>query len=189
MAAVGWPGFVALVGSLSASASNTVSLIKNVNTTVDPSRSSAPSSFLTIGGTTYFVADGASNSRGLWKSDGTPAGTSLVKDIQTGPGNGWPAQLANVDGVLFFVANNDGGSAEPWRSNGTEAGTTLVKRLSSGWPGSTILGLTAAWPGGGRFFAAVDFSFKVNDGQQDSNPATVRLRMAGALEYPPTVER
>jgi ELWxxDGT repeat protein len=42
----------------------------------------------------------------LWKSDGTSAGTVLVKDIYPGPFNSGPSGLTNVNGTLFFVAND-----------------------------------------------------------------------------------
>lgn len=38
----------------------------------------------------FFVADNNVNGRELWKSDGTPAGTVLVKDIYQGSGSSYP---------------------------------------------------------------------------------------------------
>ena len=42
----------------------------------------------------------------LWRSDGTEAGTYLVKDINPGVGDGGPSFLTNVNGTLFFSAND-----------------------------------------------------------------------------------
>ena len=40
-----------------------------------------------VGDTVYFTAFDEINGRELWKSDGTDAGTVLVKDINAGPDN------------------------------------------------------------------------------------------------------
>ena len=42
---------------------------------------SDPSSLTGVGGTLFFTADDGIHGRELWKSDGTKAGTVLVKDI------------------------------------------------------------------------------------------------------------
>ena len=42
---------------------------------------SRPSGFAGVGGTLFFTADDGIHGRELWKSDGTKAGTVLVKDI------------------------------------------------------------------------------------------------------------
>lgn len=85
-----------------------------------------------INGTLYFVGEDAAHGRELWKSDGTVAGTVLVKDIR--PGSLWaePRELTNVNGTLFFVVTGASG-AELWRSDGTAAGTVLVKAFAQGW--------------------------------------------------------
>src|SRR5438105_2584506 len=46
--------------------------------------SSTPLNLVQVGSTAFFTADDGVNGRELWKSDGTPAGTSLVKDITPG---------------------------------------------------------------------------------------------------------
>ncbi len=56
------------------------------------------------------------------KSDGTAAGTSLVRDIFSGSSNSYPDALVNVGGTLYFSANNGFVGDELWKSDGTAAG-------------------------------------------------------------------
>ena len=80
---------------------------------INPSSlSSNPSDLVPIGSTTYFTADDGMHGAELWKSDGTAAGTVLVKDISR---RQWrlvtSAELTNVNGTLFFTANDGDGRA------------------------------------------------------------------------------
>ena len=64
--------------------------------------------------------------RELWKSDGTEAGTVLVKDIRPDSYGSNPTYLTNVDGTLFFSARDGVHGGELWKSDGSEAGTVMV---------------------------------------------------------------
>src|SRR5207247_5008175 len=74
----------------------------------------------------------------LWKSDGTAAGTVMVKEIRLGPTDSiwYDVAFTNVNGTLFFVASDEAHGAELWKSDGTEAGTVMVKDINPGWPDS-----------------------------------------------------
>lgn len=65
----------------------------------------------------------------LWKTDGTEAGTAMVKDCAPGTRSGTAAWLEGND-VVFdggFLFNADGGQGSyMWISDGTEAGTVPV---------------------------------------------------------------
>ncbi len=67
----------------------------------------------------------------LWTSDGTAAGTTLVKDINPGAASSDPNDLTLIDDTLFFSAANGANGDELWKSDGTAAGTTLVRRYCS----------------------------------------------------------
>jgi ELWxxDGT repeat protein len=71
-----------------------------------------------IGETLYFTANDGLSGHELWKSDGSEAGTVLVKDIRTGTSGSIPESLTNVDGMLYFVANNGTNSKEVRKGNG-----------------------------------------------------------------------
>jgi ELWxxDGT repeat protein len=89
----------------------------------------------------------------LWVSDGTDAGTHLVKDINPGPGDSNPSGLRAFGGRLYFAATAPDTGTELWVSDGTDAGTHLVQDITPGPGGSFPTSLTVV--GDRLFFAAV----------------------------------
>jgi ELWxxDGT repeat protein len=80
-----------------------------------------PGNLVDVSGTLYF------GSGGLWKCDGTDAGTVQVSATVRELGN-----LTNVGGTLYFTSFDDVSGTELWKSDGTEAGTVRVKDIRSG---------------------------------------------------------
>lgn len=81
-----------------------------------------------MGGFLYFTGiDGVPGTKwpSLWKTDGTPAGTSLVKEDLTIQYGLSPANLAKVNNTLFFQSS----LGDLWKSDGTEAGTQMLADL------------------------------------------------------------
>ena len=68
-----------------------------------PVGSSSVGSLTVVGGTLFFAATDPVNGRELWKTDGTTAGTVLVKDVNP-VGHSSPQELTAVGGTLFFEA-------------------------------------------------------------------------------------
>jgi ELWxxDGT repeat protein len=89
-------------------------------------------SMINVSGSVFFVANGGTTGGELWKSDGSVAGTMLVRDINPGTTGSSPSGLVNVSGKLFFIANDGTSGVELWKSDGTTTGTTLVKDISAG---------------------------------------------------------
>ncbi|MHB1559579.1 MAG: ELWxxDGT repeat protein [Isosphaeraceae bacterium] len=61
---------------------------------------------LAVGGVLYFAANDGVHGQELWRTDGTPGGTSLAADINPGPASSTPIPLAVVGGQLALIAND-----------------------------------------------------------------------------------
>ena len=96
-------------------------LVKEINPTLFYG---VESYHVVINDTLYFAAENSYGGLGLWKSNGSTAGTVLVSDINpTGLG---PYYLTNVNGTLFFAGQDDAHGCQLWKSNGTLAGTLPI---------------------------------------------------------------
>ena len=131
-------------------------MVKDINPDITPGFSGSNTRRLTpVGGTLFFLAHDGVSGLELWKSDGTPEGTMMVKDISPGFGlssNG--NYLTDFGGTLFFQANDGINGAELWKSDGTPEGTMMVKDISPGPNSSSPAFFTEA--GGSLFFSAND---------------------------------
>jgi ELWxxDGT repeat protein len=76
--------------------------------------SSDPQFLTEVNGTLYFSANDGADGTELWKSDGTAAGTVMVKNINSS-GSSDPQFLTEVNGNLYFSANDGANGTEPWR--------------------------------------------------------------------------
>src|SRR5690606_22884587 len=75
-----------------------------------------------LGGFVYFAADNGTDGVQLWRSDGTPTGTTVVHDVAGEGVSGAPrVALAKV----LFTGVTAAAGAEPWVSDGTTT-TNLV---------------------------------------------------------------
>lgn len=78
--------------------------------------------------------DGLVKPFALWRSDGTAAGTRLIKTVSL-PGDEYEVQpplLTPVEDTLFFRADDGVHGSELWKTDGTTEGTVLVEDIAPG---------------------------------------------------------
>lgn len=111
-------------------------LVKNVN----PNTSSYPQYLMYSPalGKTLFNANGG-NGGEPWITDGTEAGTVILKDINISNGTAGsnPNNFTEYKGKVYFSASDGLTSGiEPWVTDGTEQGTIMLKDIIPGTSGS-----------------------------------------------------
>jgi ELWxxDGT repeat protein len=137
-----------------------------------------PSSLVELQGALYFMGrtEQGKVGRGLWRTDGTAAGTVLIKpvgfpfdDVRL-QSTAWPTV---VGGHLFFVADDGDHGFELWRTDGTTDGTVLVRDVAPGSASSHPRNLVAA--GGRLFFTATDGAHGFELWESDGTAAGTRM--------------
>ena len=108
-----------------------------------------------VGDLVFFLEEDGVHGRELWRSDGTPLGTFMVRDLcqgSCGSRTSWIGLMAALGDELVFVANDGVHGLELWRTDGTAIGTSLVIDLEPGYDSSLPYFLTGA--AGQVFFLA-----------------------------------
>ena len=89
-------------------------------------------------GKLFFAKDSSATGVELWATDGTKAGTQMVKDIAVGTSSGLSkAFCAVLNNKFYFIANDLTNGDELWVTDGTAANTQMVYDLHSGGNSST----------------------------------------------------
>jgi ELWxxDGT repeat protein len=94
----------------------------------DPTQLAAISNSLVL-----FGAFEPTNGRELYRTNGTPAGTALVKNIAPGDGNSSPDFPTKLGNKLVFEADDNDmqSNNEPWVTDGTAAGTIKLREIAA----------------------------------------------------------
>lgn len=102
---------------------------------------SVPSNLTLVGNQFFFTAFDTVEGVSLWKSDGTPSGTVLVKDSFDDANESLITRFGyrdnyddfvGLNGVLYFVLDDGVHGQEIWKSDGTTSGTVMLKDIGNG---------------------------------------------------------
>jgi ELWxxDGT repeat protein len=114
---------------------------------------------------TFFAANDGPHGIEPWITDGTAAGTVLLKDIDPLAGSSSPTGYVQLGNKVLFAATDANGT-ELWITDGTTAGTMMLKDVRPGGPTSNVNNLTVL--GDKVLFSANDgttgFELWVTDG-------------------------
>lgn len=160
-----------------------------MNSLVQPVVDVARPNYMTIGNQLFFAGTTSPQGTELWVTDGTPAGTQQLANINSLGGSS-PSNFHNLGGTLLFFANDGPNDIELWRSDGTQAGTQLVRDINpSGdainFPQPVVLGdflvFEATDGESGRELwrsdgtaAGTELLLDVNPGPEGSNPYEIQ---------------
>ena len=87
---------------------------------------SKPTNFTQAGNYVYFQARSFLAGTELYRTDGTEAGTTLIKDLNPGVASSLPEKIVSAGSLVYFAAD-DGTGKKLWQTDGTSAGTILVR--------------------------------------------------------------
>lgn len=79
----------------------------------------------------YFVGSESGTNYEMWRTDGTDAGTVLVKEIYPGETGSNPYIIGNVGNTVYFTANDGVHGYELWRTDDVK-GTVMIKDIAPG---------------------------------------------------------
>ncbi|HYI12049.1 MAG TPA: ELWxxDGT repeat protein [Thermoanaerobaculia bacterium] len=150
-------------------------LVKDINlrhSAVD----SYPGGLASLGNVTFFFANDWKSGNELWKTDGTEAGTVLVRDIAPGRDSGVPTNrfgAFTVNGRVVFVGKDFAYGEEAWASDGTAEGTVRLADIVPGRGSSDILFGKVA--GSLLYFTATSPALGTELWRTDGTPGGTRL--------------
>jgi trimeric autotransporter adhesin len=106
-------------------------LVKDINTNTSSPISSSPKSFINFNGVVYFSAYNPTTGLDLWKTDGTTAGTVLVKDLPNAINTSIKKMTAGNGKFYFVIFQDYTYQYDLWTSDGTDLGTIFIRQIST----------------------------------------------------------
>lgn len=128
-----------------------------------------------------FVLAG-SNGNAIWVSDGSAAGTKLLRYFPVKHVTNVPADpIIAIGSSVYFLGTSQKGAEQLWKSDGTKAGTVLVKTIGARWPPASVSKFVSL--DNIIYFAALknDFVFWRSDGTREGTFETTLPKSAGDI--------
>ena len=120
----------------------------------------APYVMSQLGNKVIFYGNDFAHGSELWISDGTLAGTHLLKDIATGRANSMTdysySEFVILNDKAYFIVTDNTGKLNIWRTDGTEAGTELFQNIGGNTYNNIISKLKVV--GGSLYYAITTIS-------------------------------
>ncbi len=137
--------------------SNGTVLVKDIVPGPTGSNTTDNYNFFSNGSYLLFSAQTTGLGMELWKSDGTNAGTVLLKDINPGAASSDAGNFTSYNNIVLFTATDSVYGNEIWKTDGTAAGTSLLKDINPGvGSSSSSLGILNLSVFKGRLYFAAD---------------------------------
>jgi ELWxxDGT repeat protein len=143
----------------------------------------------------YFYANNGTNGMELWKTNGTEAGTFMIKDINSGANSSYrPAldlrpRFIEHDDKLYFSVSSGGSDnslsdAKMWETDGTEAGTILANDINDVIKNGTLKPLTYFSFNNNLYFIGRDKTSNLYElFRTDVTNGIVKISGLGTLNY------
>lgn len=154
----------------------------------------SPASFVPAGvlnGVLYYPSHTAAVGTELWRSDGSPAGTFLLKDLDPrqgsdgNPRDSFPDGFIKAGNLLYFTATTEDGY-ELWRTDGTATGTFRLQDFSQGSLEGQPSIPTSSFQNGELYAAALGdlllFNPRFREGADESTPIVPTLFLTDGTE-------
>ena len=128
----------------------------------------------------FFAGTDANGSIGLWKSDGTAAGTTELAPSSAATGGVAPtsSNIVAFNGLTYFAGHDAAGNIGLWSTDGTSADTVKLSIANSSANGLGPVSLTVM--NGSLYFGGTDASGNTGLWKSDGTAAgTMELQVAG----------
>lgn len=152
--------------------------------------SSMPSGFFPVGNKVLFQANSFVDGVELFQTDGTPGGTSLLKDLNLGPNSSSPENFVSFTaGSAFFLAQDAGQNL--FTTDGTAQGTYPISQdyaanLVAGPSGYVYLSVDNGITGEELYYYTNNFlipASEINPGPDGSYPHEITLLNSNTMVF------
>ncbi len=147
-----------------------VQLVKDIN----PNGNAEPMRLCNADGNLFFIANDGTSGNELWFSDGTEAGTTLLKNLYTNPNASNAVYFCIMNNKLYFISSKSPlFNTDIWATDGTANGSSIATSLSGQVSALYVVGNKLFFGFGGTGASASNKGLYTSDG---TSAGTVRVK-------------